>query len=87
MFADRLKKAESDAIEHVKAHGETVRELMQQKMDLAIEGAGYKAEAKQLREQLNQQSRQIDSWVNHEFLSRISHAQFECCDIAGSLID
>ena len=83
----RLAKAEAETLKLSSVHADRISELMQGKMDSAIEAAGYKAEAAQLREQLVQQSRQIESWVNCAFLSRKHHALYECCDMSGSLID
>ena len=79
------EKARNDAI--AKSHETMMLRLMQEKMDLAIDAAGQKAKADQLQEQLSQQSRQIDSWVNAAFGSRMAHAYLECCDMSGSLID
>ena len=61
--------------------------LLNEKMQLAVEGAGFKAHAEQLRDQLTQQGRQIESWVNFEFMSRKVDSHMESCDDSGSLID
>ena len=86
-LADTLTREKADYVKRTEKLEEMLSKLMMEKMDLAVEAAGFKAEATQLRQQLDQQGRQIESWVTYAFTSRITHAQYQCCDESGSLID
>ena len=87
VLADTLTRERADHVKRTEKLEEMLSKLMMEKMDLAVEAAGFKAEATQLRQQLDQQGRQIESWVTYAFTSRITHAQYQCCDESGSLID
>ena len=57
-----------------------------ERMQALIEAARHEARVEQLREQLNDKSSQMDSWVRRSFALESSKLRYDLSDAEGSII-